>query len=144
MSIKRVTANISVSPQLAPSDLDQVQSEGFKTIINNRPDGEEENQPKAEDIAQTVKGLAIEYHYQPVISSQITDQNITDFADLLDAVQGPVLAFCRTGTRCISLWALTQAGHLDIDDIIATAQTAGYDLSRLRPRLLERAAVTGS
>ena len=72
-----------------------------------------------------------------VKSGQLTDEDVEEFADLLASVEGPVLAFCRTGTRSITLWALNEAKHVSPKAILAAAQEAGYDLSGLEPRLNE-------
>jgi uncharacterized protein (TIGR01244 family) len=53
----------------------------------------------------------------------------------LEASAGPVFAFCRSGTRSTTLWALSQAGKMDADDIIRQAAEAGYDMSHLAGHL---------
>ena len=59
--------------------------------------------------------------------------------------KGPILAYCRTGTRSISLWALTEAKTLDTDAVLSATKQAGYDLSAMRSQLLGRSvAATGS
>lgn len=141
MQVRKLTPQLSVAPQLTPDELSAVAAQGFRTIINNRPDMEEAGQPKESDMAARAKEAGLAYAYQPVISGQISDQNIDDFAANLAKLDGPVLAFCRTGTRCTVLWALSQAGKMDTDQIMATAQQAGYDLAALRPRLEMRAAL---
>jgi sulfide:quinone oxidoreductase len=70
-----------------------------------------------------------------VVSGKITDEDVASFAQALDEVKGPVLAFCRTGTRSATLWALAEARHLAPEAILATAAEAGYDLAALKPRL---------
>ena len=48
-----------------------------------------------------------------------------------------MLAFCRSGTRSTTLWALAQAGGGNADAVITAAAQAGYDVSGLRG-ILER------
>lgn len=74
----------------------------------------------------------------PVVSGRISDEDVAAFRGLLDRVKGPVLAFCRTGTRSTTLWALAEAHHLDPEILLATAKAAGYDLTALQPRLEQR------
>jgi sulfide:quinone oxidoreductase len=66
---------------------------------------------------------------------QVTDDDVAAFASLLSRASGPVLAFCRTGTRSTTLWALSEAHHLTPDAILAAARSTGYDLESLQPRL---------
>ena len=110
-AIKQLTPFLSVIGQVQPADMASVASSGFLTVINNRPDNEGEGQPSNADIAAAAQALGLQYHYLPVIAGQISDQNVSDFVQLLAQVKGPVLAFCRTGTRSTSLWALSEAHH---------------------------------
>jgi sulfide:quinone oxidoreductase len=50
-------------------------------------------------------------------------------------VEGPVLAYCRSGTRSATLWALSQAGKAPADKIVSQAAEAGYDMSPFRAAL---------
>jgi sulfide:quinone oxidoreductase len=111
---------------------------GFKTVINNRPDGESEDQPSSAELAAAAEAAGLEYAHQPVVGNNITDVDIEGFDAIVSLAEQPVLAFCRTGTRCTTLWALTQADELDNASILSTAEQAGYDLSQLAGRLDQR------
>jgi sulfide:quinone oxidoreductase len=135
MTPKTLTDTLSVSPQLSPDDIDAAAATGFGIIINNRPDGEEPGQPRSADLAARAAAAGIAYAHIPVVSGQIDSDAITAFGDALSAAEGKALAFCRTGTRSTTLWALGQASRLTVDEIVGIAATAGYDLAGLRPRL---------
>ena len=135
MSPKTLTDTLSVSPQLSPDDIDAAAATGFRTIINNRPDGEEPGQPRSADLAARAAAAGIAYAHIPVVSGQIAGDDIAAFGAVLSAAKGKVLAFCRTGTRSTTLWALGQASQRTADEIVGIAATAGYDLAGLRPRL---------
>ncbi|SMF75588.1 sulfide:quinone oxidoreductase [Tistlia consotensis] len=144
MDPKRISPFLSVSPQILPSDLGTLAAHGFKTIVNNRPDGEGEDQPAGAEIEQAAKAVGLAYHALPVVSGKVTDADVEAFAKIMAEVRGPVFAFCRTGTRSTTLWALAEAWHLDPDTIVETAQGAGYDISGLRPRLEQRAQASAT
>jgi sulfide:quinone oxidoreductase len=137
-SIRQLTPFLSVTAQLDPADLALVAAKGFRCVINNRPDQEAEDQHESVALEAAARDAGLDYHHLPVVSGQITDQDVADFRALLDQVRGPVLAFCRTGTRCTHLWALAEAHHLDPESVLATACAAGFDLAGLRPRLEAR------
>ena len=105
---KQLTPFLSVIGQIQPTDMASVAASGFLTVINNRPDGEGEGQPSSAEMAAAAQASGLQYHYLPVIAGQIIDANVSDFAQLLSQVKGPVLAFCRTGTRSSSLWSLSE------------------------------------
>lgn len=142
MQCRHLTSKFAVSAQITMSEVPEIAKLGFKTIINNRPDDEAEDQPSSAQLAEAAHKEGIEYHHQPVISGNITDQDVDTFAQLLDKIDGPVFAFCRTGTRSSVLWALSQVGVLETDEILSRCQQAGYDLSKIRPRMETRAGTS--
>ena len=139
MKIAPLHPFLSVSDQLTAQDLGIAAAQGFRAVVNNRPDGEGEDQPSSAALAAAAESLGLSYRHIPVVSGQITDKDVEAFANALNEVKGPVLAFCRTGTRSTTLWALTEAWHLDPDAILKAAAAAGYNLEALRPRLEARA-----
>ena len=144
MDVKQVTPFLSVSPQISEAGLAVLKSQGFQTIISNRPDGEEDRQPSTAALKAAAEALGLSYIHQPIIPGQISEDDIAAFSSVMNSVQGPVLAFCRTGTRAISLWALSEAWHLAPASLLETAKGAGYDLSGLAERLSGRAASSAS
>lgn len=135
MDVRKLTPFLSVSPQITAADVGTAAAMGFKTIICNRPANESEDQPDLAEIEKACELKGIVWHHQPVISGQITDEDVDAFAAYMAQVQGPVLAFCRSGARCTSLWALSEAANMAADSLLETAKSAGYDLTGLRPRL---------
>lgn len=135
MDIKTIAPDLSVTPQIQPQDVGIAASQGFRSIIINRPDGEEDDQPSHEALAEAAKNHGMELRYIPVVPGNITDEDVTLFQKAMQELPAPVLAFCRTGTRSASLWALMQAGHISTEAILKTTATAGYDLAGLSERL---------
>ena len=70
-----------------------------------------------------------------MVGGQISNDDIAQFGCYFEVAQKPVFAYCRTGTRCSTLWALSHAKSLPVDEILSKAQNAGYDLFPLRDRL---------
>lgn len=128
MNIKELTENISVSAQIKHSDIADLAKLGFKTVINNRPDREVPFQPRTKTLAARAKKVGITYLYLPVKSGNMTQKNVDDFAAILTKAQGPVLAFCRTGTRSANLWARANTEGLSSSEITHIGAKAGYAL----------------
>ena len=136
MDIRKIDDLFSVSPQIDPADVTALATEGFTSVINNRPDHEEGDQPEGMAVRDAATALGLEYTAIPVTAAGFSHPQIDAMRDALDAATGPVLAFCRSGTRSTNLWALAEAkAGGDPDAITAKAAAAGYDLRGLRPLL---------
>ncbi len=135
MSIFKLTPNVSVAPQIEAEDLETIKAMGFRSIINNRPDQESMQQPENDVIAEKAAALGLDYRFIPVVSGSFNDADVARFRQALDEMEGPLLAFCRSGTRSSVMWALANAGRMPAREIIEAAGNAGFDLSALQPRL---------
>jgi sulfide:quinone oxidoreductase len=129
MDVRTVTETLSVSLQLSPGDVDQAADQGFRSIICNRPDGESPDQPPYAVIAAAAEAAGLEVRSIPVRGGAIDAESVRAFDQALAALPKPILAYCRSGTRSITLWALTQAGRRPPREIVLHAQAAGYDVS---------------
>ncbi|MGC8118982.1 TIGR01244 family sulfur transferase [Marinobacter sp. VGCF2001] len=139
MDIRKIDDNLSVAPQIAVEDVADIARLGFRTLVANRPDHEEPGQPAMADIEAAAAEHGLEWVYMPVASGNISDDDVARFAPMIRDADKPVLAFCRSGTRCTVLWALSSAQEQQPEDILSRARNAGYDLTGLIPRLLEQA-----
>ena len=135
MQIRHLTAEVSVSPQIQVADLAAIAAAGFRSLVNNRPDGEAEDQPRSADLADAAARHGLAYRYIPVTPGQFDAVAIRAMAQALESLPGPTLAFCRTGTRSTTLWALQAVRHTDEDVVARIAGEAGYDLAALALRL---------
>lgn len=140
MDIRRIDETISVAPQISVDDVAEAARLGFKTLVANRPDQEEPGQPAMSDIEKAARDNGLDWVYMPVESGNITDEDIDRFAPMIRDAEKPVLAFCRSGTRCTVLWALTAARTTPAREIFTKAGNAGYDISGLAPRMAQQAS----
>lgn len=143
MELRKIDDQITVAPQISVADVEEIARLGFKTLVANRPDHEEPGQPEMSDIEAAARAHGLEWVYLPVQSGHITDDDVDRFAPMIQEVDKPVLAFCRSGTRCTVLWALSSARTAPASDIVNKARNAGYDISGLGPRLAHQAAREG-
>ncbi|ASW01608.1 bifunctional protein tyrosine phosphatase family protein/NAD(P)/FAD-dependent oxidoreductase [Paraburkholderia aromaticivorans] len=135
MNIKRLTDALSVSPQIQVADLPALRAAGFRTLICNRPDGEGPDQPTFAEIAAAARDEGIEARYLPVESGRVSDADARLFGEYLHGLPGPVLAYCRSGMRSATLWALSRASAEPFAGIVAAGKAAGYDLTGLAGRM---------
>jgi sulfide:quinone oxidoreductase len=139
--IIQLETEIFVAPQLVAADFAEVAARGFRSVVNNRPDGEAPDQlPQAQAAAAALRH-GLQYRYLPVENLNVTDEDVViAYARLMDDLPGPILFYCRSGTRCTILWAQVAAPRLGVARTMEIASKAGYDLEVLRERLVERAS----
>ncbi len=127
---RRVTDQFSVAPQIELADISRAAQDGFKLLINNRPDGEQPGQPTSAQVEAAAKAAGLAYAYVPVAGGPTSEAVHAEMALIADA-PGPVLAFCRSGTRSIVTWSIGQAlsGERSRAELIDLGAKAGYDLS---------------
>jgi uncharacterized protein (TIGR01244 family) len=133
---RTIDDRISVAPQISPEDIPALAAAGFSYVINNRPDDEEPGQPSGDAIARAAAAAGLGYAAIPVTPGGFSREQVEAMARAMAEADGPVLAFCRSGTRSCNLWALAaaQGGGMP-DELIGKAEGAGYDISGLRPLL---------
>jgi uncharacterized protein (TIGR01244 family) len=107
MEFRRITDGYSVSGQIGPDDVKAIKEAGFRSIICNRPDHEDGAVPH-DRVEAATREAGLEFRFIPVISGQLTQDNVADMAAALDELEGPVFAYCRSGARCTNLYMLVQ------------------------------------
>ena len=131
LEVKQINERVAVSPQIVPEDVAAIKAAGFVTIVNNRPDKEAPDQPDGAEIEAAAEAAGLKYVAIPMGRAGVTPEMIAETRAALEGSDGPVFCYCRSGTRSATLWALSQAGILGADEIVAAAANAGYDLSHL-------------
>lgn len=138
MEIKRINDQVSVAGQITAADVPALKDAGFTTIINNRPDAESPEQPSGGEIAAAAQAAGLAYHHIPLGREGVSPDMVEKTRAVLEGSNGAVLAYCRSGTRSTTLWALSQAGTRPATEIISAAASAGYDISHLSGHLSEK------
>lgn len=143
MQFAKISDNFSAAGQLRPEDMAEVAAQGFKTVINNRPDGEGgPEQPSSEACRAAAEEAGLTYHYIPMTTQTLSVELLGDFHRAVTDSPQPVLAHCRSGARSTALWALNEASYngREVEEVIRRAKEAGYDLSNMQPLLEAYAA----
>lgn len=124
-----------VAPQLDPADMAALAADGVTTIICNRPDTEVPPSHQAAAMQAAVEAAGMSYVFNPVAGMALTMEAVEEQADAIDGADGKVVAYCASGTRSAILWALSRAGQMSADDILAATAKAGYPLDGLRGQI---------
>jgi len=128
--IRSVTPDFAVAPQISPQDMAELAAAGFSCVISNRPDAEVPPALSSASLAAAAEAAGLEYVHVPIVGMPSPAAVEAIFAAVQSA-DGPVLAYCRSGTRSITAWAIGQAEHGGAapEALIALGREAGYDLS---------------
>lgn len=134
--IRKINDSISVAPQIAVEHVSEIAAAGYTTIVNNRPDDEDAGQPSGDAIRAAAEAAGLTYVAIPVTHAGFSHPQIDAMTQALTDSKGPVLAYCRSGTRSCNLWALAAAkAGRNPNLLLAQAEDAGYDLRGIRPML---------
>ena len=135
MDIRWITPDYAVGPQIEPNDMDEIAAAGFVCVINNRPDDEIPSAQQSDSMRRAAAAAGLSYVENPVVNGAMTMDMVAAQGAALGAMDGPVFAWCRSGTRSSIVWALSKAGELPSADILGLLRDAGYDLPQLGPQI---------
>lgn len=135
--MKHITPEFYVTEQLALEDIPALAEAGICHIICNRPDHEAEGQVNSDAVQVAAKNAGIEFHHLATAPGQFPQALVDQFAELVAGLDGKALAYCRTGTRSLSLWTLANPERKSAEELLQLAEAAGYNMSGL----IDRAAV---
>ena len=134
-----LTETFAVSPQIGLDDLEDLKSQGFETIVCNRPDSEIPADINAEAMEKACEAAGLTFVLNPLSHGSLTVDHIDIQRDAAHS-HGPVLAYCASGNRSSILWGLAVAGEYSTDEILLRTSKAGYNLNGLAPQLDAMAA----
>ena len=131
---RRLTDQLQVSPQIGLAEVAEAAAAGVTLIVNNRPEDESEDQTPGAEIEAAARAAGLSYITIPITHAGFSEPQVSAMAAALAGANGPVLAYCRSGTRSTLLWALAEASQGgDPDALTNMAAKAGYDLGPVRP-----------
>jgi uncharacterized protein (TIGR01244 family) len=130
---RKLTEDFWASPQIEIEDVAEAKARGFVMIVNNRPEGEAEDQVPGHEIESAARVAGLGYRAIPITHAGFSEDQVRGMVSVLEEAGGPILAYCRSGTRSTLLWALAQAARgRDPDTIASEAAGAGYEVAPVR------------
>lgn len=135
-----VPNKFAITAQPQPADVELLAEQGYRAIINNRPDGEKNDQPKAEEVREAARQQGLHYEHMPVTLESITREDVLAFRQSVVLAPDPVVAHCGTGKRSYILWA---AGEIidkgrGVDELITHGESIGVDVQKELPQVINR------
>jgi uncharacterized protein (TIGR01244 family) len=131
-ALAELEPGLSAAGKLDRSDIEALAQAGVRTIVNNRPDGEDPGQLPAAEARQIAEAHGIAYHHIPVTGPSLSRADVDAFAAVLASAPTPIVAHCRSGTRSTLLWALARLRDgADPAALVAEAARHGIDIAAL-------------
>ncbi|MFZ6873747.1 TIGR01244 family sulfur transferase [Undibacterium sp. Di27W] len=143
LATRHLHGEIWVSEQISPQSIATLKQQGIQSIIAMRPDGEVENQPTAAAMEQEAQKHGLKFSYIPIPHGDIPEARVKDLQNILAKTEGPVLMYCRSGSRAARTWSLAEAsraGGLDLTTILGAVKSAGLKAEDLQPLIEQRIA----
>ena len=123
---------VSAAGKLDRADIEALADAGIRTIVNNRPDGEDPGQLPAEEARRLAEARGIAYHHIPVTAASLTAGDVDAMAAVLAKAERPIVLHCRSGTRSTLLWALVRLREgAEPSQLVAEAARYGIDIAAL-------------
>lgn len=135
MDLRPLDETTSAAPMIDPSDMAALAEGGVTTVICNRPDTEVPPSHQAAAMQSAAEAAGLTFVFNPIAGMALTMDAVEEQADAIDGADGKVVAYCASGTRSTILWALSRAGVMSADDILAATARAGYPLDGLRGQI---------
>lgn len=131
--IAYLTPDFAVTGTLNEADFRIAAAMGFRSIINNRPDGEEADQLSGTDEARLAAEYGLGYRFIPAAKLDLfSDEVVGEMQSAMKSLKGPILAHCKAGMRSAIAWAAATSHTQPIDDVLAKVAAAGFDFDFLR------------
>jgi sulfide:quinone oxidoreductase len=130
--LAELAPGLSAAGALDRDDIEALARTGVRTIVNNRPDGEDPGQLPAAEARTLAEAHGVAYHHIPITAATLSRADVDAFAAVLDTAEQPVVVHCRSGTRSTLLWALTRMRKGD-DPFVLVSEAArhGIDIAAL-------------
>lgn len=110
-SFTQLNDEYAVAPQLTLDDVRAASQVGYRTLLINRPDEElvGSDLPSSDEMIKLAESLGMKAVYLPIISGGPTEGEVEEFAIVIEELPKPVLAYCRSGNRSATVYALAAA-----------------------------------
>lgn len=138
MKLRRLDVDFFVADQLSVDDIDALADRGVRSILNNRPEGESDDQPAGAAIETAARSRGIAYAAAPVAGRDVTPAELADCREAIAALPTPICAYCRIGVRSMLGWALSSIDSRGVNAVIEAVAGAGFETDALGVAITKR------
>lgn len=99
MELMKINEDVTVGAQPSAQRLKELAQNGFKTIVNFRTDGEDDQPISPADEGEKARQLGLEYLHVPVSMKSTKPETVDQFRQRYNQLPKPVFAHCKSGKR---------------------------------------------
>lgn len=132
---RQLSQTVAVGRGPARDELSQLVAAGFRSLINNRPDNEKDSPLTSAEAADAAAAQGLDYRYIPVDGRNPLERDVRVFCEAMRTMPGPIYAYCQTGGRSASLWALASVAESNTETLVKACMDAGFDVSGIAAKM---------
>lgn len=129
MQTMKINDQVSVGPQPSADELQKLSQQGFKSVVNFRTDGEEEQPLSPQAEGEEVKSAGMEYLRIPVSMDSMEPDLIDQFREKFPDLPKPMFAHCKSGKRAGAMVMMNVAVEHGMtgDQTLQKAKEMGFE-----------------
>lgn len=119
---------LTVGPQPSLEEIQNLPDEGYRSVVNFRTDGEDE-QPSASEEQAKVDAAGMKYLHVPVAMDSMDEGKVDAFRDQYKQLPTPVFAHCKSGKRAGAMMMMHTAVEQGMsgDQALDQARQMGFE-----------------
>ena len=125
----KLNENITVGPQPSADEINALPSSGFKSVVNFRTAGEDEQTLSPDDEGEKVRAAGMQYLHVPVSMDSMNQSKVDAFREKLKALPTPIFAHCKSGKRAGAMTMMHVAVEQDMsgEQALQKAEEMGFE-----------------
>ncbi len=129
MQTMKINDQVSVGPQPSEKELRKLGQQGFKSVVNFRTEGEEEQPLSPQVEGEKVEAAGMEYLHIPVSMKSMGPELVDQFREKFPDLPKPVFAHCKSGKRAGAMVMMNMAVEHDMtgDQTLQKAKEMGFE-----------------
>jgi uncharacterized protein (TIGR01244 family) len=123
---------LTVGPQPSQEELKSLPDDGFRSVINFRTAGEDEQPLSPEEEGEVVQGTGLKYLHVPVSMDGMDEKKVDQFREQYQSLPKPVFAHCKSGKRAGAMMMMHTAVEQGIsgEQALEKAKEMGFECDK--------------
>lgn len=141
----QISDRVTVGPQPTADEIRRLGERGFRSVVNFRTEGEEDQPLSPGAEGEEVRGAGLAYLHIPVSMKAMGPGTVDEFRREFAELPGPVFAHCKSGKRAGAMVMMQMAVERGIsgDEALQQAEAMGFECDQPEIKEFVRSYVDG-